>query len=115
MVRHFVPEASFATEDLRNLLDSLSARADASPAPPAPTVVDTPSDGSGPWPSKTVTQMNTPPASSSSPYPPSEECAIEDLENTLMVDAMNIPRKCIIYSSSCLPQTDLCDRIQWLV
>ncbi|KAJ5513431.1 hypothetical protein N7463_002983 [Penicillium fimorum] len=99
VVRHFVPDASFGTEDLRKLLKSLPARVDASPAPPAPTMVDTPSDASGPWLSETVTQMNTPPASSNSPYSASEECAIEDLENTLMVDAMNVPR--FSGSSSC--------------
>ncbi|CAI7640081.1 unnamed protein product [Penicillium glandicola] len=43
--------------------------------------------------------MNTPPASSTSTYPASPECAFEDLESTLIVDAMNIPR--FSGSSSC--------------
>jgi hypothetical protein len=97
VVRHFVPSASFGTEDLRKLLDNLPATAEGSPAPSLPTAVATLSSGPGPWPSETITQMRTPPASSSSPHPPSEECEIEDLENTLMVDAMNIPRECITY------------------
>ncbi|OQE05782.1 hypothetical protein PENVUL_c022G02721 [Penicillium vulpinum] len=99
VVRHFVPSASFGTEDLRKLLDSLQTRGEASPSPSAPTALDTSVDGPSPWLSEPITQMNTPPASSSSPYPPSEECSIEDLENTLMVDAMNVPR--FSGSSSC--------------
>lgn len=98
VVRHFVPSASFETEDLRQLLDTLKAPAEGSPARSPPSVVDTPSGGPGPWLSETITQINTPPASSTSTHPASPECAIEDLESTLMVDAMNIPRECIIYS-----------------
>lgn len=97
MVRHFVSSASFETEDLRKLLHTLKAPVEGSAAASPPPVVDTPRDGPSPWLPETITQMNTPPASSTSTYPASPECANKDLESTLMVDAMNIPRACIIY------------------
>ncbi|KAF7529729.1 hypothetical protein PCG10_006059 [Penicillium crustosum] len=99
VVRHFVPSASFETEDLRQLLATLKGPVEGPPAPSPPPVVDSSCDGPSPWPSETITQMNTPPASSTSTYAASPECANEDLENTLMVDAMNIPR--FSGSSSC--------------
>ncbi|OQE38902.1 hypothetical protein PENCOP_c007G00122 [Penicillium coprophilum] len=99
VVRHFIPSASFETEDLRKLLETLPAPVEESPAPSLPTAVPTSTGRSGPWSSETITQMNTPPASSSSPHPSTEDCEVEDLGNTLMVDAMNIPR--FSGSSSC--------------
>lgn len=77
MVRHFVPSASFSTDNLRELVDTLPASAEGSQPPPTLAQLDTPSPSTGPV---------------------SQECTVEDLEGTLMVDAMNIPRRCIGYS-----------------
>ncbi|QKX54960.1 uncharacterized protein TRUGW13939_02050 [Talaromyces rugulosus] len=85
VVRHFVPSASFSTDNLRQLVGTLPAAADASQPPAA---MGASSGGPGPSPSETLVQLDTPPSSSTGPV--SQECTIEDLEGTLMVDAMNI-------------------------
>lgn len=83
MIRHFVPSADFSAEGLRELVKNLPPRVECSVLSASQEDL---------WQQDTSAEMPTPialPTPQSSP-----DCVADDVEDTLLVDAMNIPRMC---------------------